>query len=98
MSTVEDLRKKVKELEAQLAAAQGNVGPVRQKIDVMSSEVVDSNPYRYFMIFLYEITKSLKISWFFNMILSLFNKSSKGIVRNCVKQRENQGNMLLLIS
>lgn len=50
MSTVEELQKKVKELEAQLAAAQGNVGPVRQKIDVMSSEVVDSNPYRYFTI------------------------------------------------
>ena len=51
MSTVEDLQKKVKELEAKLAATQGNVGPVRQKIDVMSSEVVDSNPYRYFTIF-----------------------------------------------
>lgn len=48
MSTVEELQKKVKELEAKLAAAQGNVGPARQKIEVMSSEVVDSNPYRYF--------------------------------------------------
>lgn len=49
MSTVEELQKKVKELEAKLAAAQGNVGPVRQKIDVMSSEVVDSNPYSRLM-------------------------------------------------
>lgn len=52
MATVEELQKKVKELESQLAAAQGNVGPVRQKIDVMSSEVVDSNPYRYFELIL----------------------------------------------
>ncbi|CAD0194496.1 unnamed protein product [Chrysodeixis includens] len=49
MATVEELQKKVKELEAQLAAAQGTVGPVRQKIDVMSSEVVDSNPYSRLM-------------------------------------------------
>lgn len=54
MATVEELQKKVKELEAQLAAAQGNVGPVRQKIDVMSSEVVDSNPYRYFELLLFK--------------------------------------------
>lgn len=46
MSTVEELQKRVKELEAQLASVQGNAGPARQKIDVMSSEVVDSNPYR----------------------------------------------------
>lgn len=51
MTSVEELQKKVKELEAQLAAAQGNMGPVREKIDVMSSEVVDSNPYRYFGVF-----------------------------------------------
>ncbi|CAB3239489.1 unnamed protein product [Arctia plantaginis] len=49
MSTVAELQKKVKELEAQLAAVQGNAGPVRQKIDVMSSEVVDSNPYSRLM-------------------------------------------------
>lgn len=47
MANVEELKKKISELEAKLAAAQGNSGPVRQKIDVMSSEVVDSNPYRY---------------------------------------------------
>lgn len=51
MATIEDLKKKVQELEAKLAAAQGKAGPVRQKIDVMSSEVVDSNPYRYFAVF-----------------------------------------------
>lgn len=49
MATVEDLKKKVQELEAKLAAAQGNAGPGRQKIDVMSSEVVDSNPYSRLM-------------------------------------------------
>lgn len=55
MSTVEELQKRVKDLEAQLAAAQGNAGPVRQKIDVMSSEVVDSNPYRYLATFTIEM-------------------------------------------
>ncbi|CAH0724475.1 unnamed protein product, partial [Brenthis ino] len=49
MASVEELQKKVSELEAKLAAAQGNAGPVRQKIDVMSSEVVDSNPYSRLM-------------------------------------------------
>lgn len=49
MATIEELQRKVKELEAKLAAAQGNAAPVRQKIDVMSAEVVDSNPYRYLM-------------------------------------------------
>ncbi|XP_045446703.1 ubiquitin-like modifier-activating enzyme 5 [Melitaea cinxia] len=49
MANVEELRKKISELEAKLAAAQGNAGPVRQKIDVMSSEVVDSNPYSRLM-------------------------------------------------
>lgn len=49
MSTVEELQKKVQELEAKLAAVQGSAGPARQKIDVMSSEVVDSNPYSRLM-------------------------------------------------
>lgn len=50
MASVEELQRKVSELEAKLAAAQRNAGPVRQKIDIMSSEVVDSNPYRYFIV------------------------------------------------
>lgn len=49
MANVEELQKKVSELEAKLAALQDNAGPVRQKIDVMSSEVVDSNPYSRLM-------------------------------------------------
>ncbi|CAH2049858.1 unnamed protein product, partial [Iphiclides podalirius] len=49
MATVEVLQKKVKELEAKLAAAQGNAVPARQKIEVMSAEVVDSNPYSRLM-------------------------------------------------
>ncbi|CAH2256859.1 ubiquitin-like modifier-activating enzyme 5 [Pararge aegeria] len=49
MATAAELQKKVRELEAKLAAALGNAGPVRQKIDVMSSEVVDSNPYSRLM-------------------------------------------------
>ncbi|KAM3960866.1 ubiquitin-like activating enzyme 5 [Aphomia sociella] len=49
MATIEELKKKVQDLEAKLAVAQGNGGPARQKIDVMSSEVVDSNPYSRLM-------------------------------------------------
>ncbi|KAJ2940747.1 hypothetical protein O0L34_g14858 [Tuta absoluta] len=49
MASVEELQKKVKELEAKLAAVQGNAGPLREKIEVMSSEVVDSNPYSRLM-------------------------------------------------
>ncbi|XP_072947659.1 ubiquitin-like modifier-activating enzyme 5 [Epargyreus clarus] len=49
MATVEALQKEINELKAKLAAAQGSTGPVRQKIEVMSSEVVDSNPYSRLM-------------------------------------------------
>lgn len=45
MSTVEELKRKILSLEEALkAATQKDV--VRQKIEEMSSEVVDSNPYR----------------------------------------------------
>ncbi|XP_026319777.1 ubiquitin-like modifier-activating enzyme 5 [Hyposmocoma kahamanoa] len=49
MANVEELQKLVKELKARLAAAQGDTRPARQKIEVMSSEVVDSNPYSRLM-------------------------------------------------
>ncbi|XP_068627060.1 ubiquitin-like modifier-activating enzyme 5 [Battus philenor] len=49
MATVEELQKKIRELEAKLAATQGTSAPVRQKIEVMSAEVVDSNPYSRLM-------------------------------------------------
>ncbi|XP_050680578.1 ubiquitin-like modifier-activating enzyme 5 [Leptidea sinapis] len=49
MASVEELQKKVSELEAKLAAAQKNAVPAREKIQVMSSEVVDSNPYSRLM-------------------------------------------------
>ncbi|XP_052748883.1 ubiquitin-like modifier-activating enzyme 5 [Galleria mellonella] len=49
MATIEELQRKVQDLEAKLAAVQGNAGLGRQKIDVMSSEVVDSNPYSRLM-------------------------------------------------
>lgn len=45
MTSVEDLQAKIKDLEEKLLiATQKNVA--RQKIKEMSSEVVDSNPYR----------------------------------------------------
>lgn len=46
MTSIHEMQKKIQELEAKLAAANGAEGPVRDKIEVMSSEVVDSNPYR----------------------------------------------------
>jgi len=50
--SVEELQKRIKELEAALAAAKcekEDAGPVRDKISNMSSEVVDSNPYSRLM-------------------------------------------------
>ncbi|NP_001138805.1 ubiquitin-like modifier-activating enzyme 5 [Bombyx mori] len=49
MASVDELQKKIKELEAKLAAVEAKGGPMRQKIEVMSSEVVDSNPYSRLM-------------------------------------------------
>lgn len=45
MATAEDLQKRIKELEEQLQLAR-HQQCVREKIENMSSEVVDSNPYR----------------------------------------------------
>jgi len=50
--SVEELQKRIQELEAALAAAKNEdsgSGPVRDKITNMSSEVVDSNPYSRLM-------------------------------------------------
>lgn len=45
LKQIEDLKQQVQDLNDQLNKSKGRV--VRKKIDVMSSEVVDSNPYRY---------------------------------------------------
>ena len=48
--SVDELKQRVAELEAALAAATGgSVGGGREKISAMSSEVVDSNPYSRLM-------------------------------------------------
>lgn len=47
MATIEDLKLKIKQLELELEAARQTNGPGRSKISEMSSEVVDSNPYRF---------------------------------------------------
>lgn len=44
---IEELKAKIKELEIALEMEKKRKGPVREKINEMSSEVVDSNPYRY---------------------------------------------------
>lgn len=43
---VQKLKNKVVELEKALDLERKRKGPRREKIDLMSSEVVDSNPYR----------------------------------------------------
>lgn len=43
MSEIEELKKIIKDLEEQLSTANSSR---REKINEMSSEVVDSNPYR----------------------------------------------------
>ena len=54
---LERLRARVNELEQQLQKA----GPRRQKIDQMSAEVIDSNPYRCVYIQPYSLYKKKKI-------------------------------------
>lgn len=43
---IEGLKAKIKELEIALETEKKRKGPMREKIEEMSSEVVDSNPYR----------------------------------------------------
>lgn len=62
--SVEELQQKIRQLEEKLAVyEQQDVtsGLKRTKIDVMSSEVVDSNPYRltYFFFITYSFKKYL---------------------------------------
>lgn len=50
--SVEELQKKVRELESlveelRAKGTSGGGGPSRQKIEQMSAEVVDANPYRF---------------------------------------------------
>ena len=47
--SVQELQRRIEELEAALAAAKASDEPVRDKITSMSSEVVDSNPYSRLM-------------------------------------------------
>ena len=44
---IEELNAKIRELEVALEAEKKRKGPIREKIEAMSSEVVDSNPYRW---------------------------------------------------
>lgn len=46
MASIEDLQKKIQELEHELKEERNKRGSIRTKITQMSSEVVDSNPYR----------------------------------------------------
>ena len=47
MATINELQEQIKALKAELEAEKSkNSGIVRHKIAMMSSEVVDSNPYR----------------------------------------------------
>ena len=44
---IAQLRERVAQLEKELGALKSHVSTKREKIDLMSAEVVDSNPYRY---------------------------------------------------
>lgn len=62
MATVEELKLRVRELENELIKCKQRQSAAedahnRPKIDQMSAEVVDSNPYRY--LFWYYITSLL---------------------------------------
>lgn len=43
---IQKLEDRIAELEKALELEKKKKGPTREKIDTMSSEVVDSNPYR----------------------------------------------------
>lgn len=46
MDEVESLRQRIKELEDQLREKKDKDATARERIEHMSAEVVDSNPYR----------------------------------------------------
>ena len=47
MASIEELQEQIKALKAELKTERSrNSGVMRHKIEQMSSEVVDSNPYR----------------------------------------------------
>lgn len=50
MSSVQELKQQIEKLQSELCKLQGNPsGGAREKIEKMSSEVVDSNPYSRLM-------------------------------------------------
>ena len=66
METIENLHAKINDLEKELQELKSQNIPMRQKIEQMSSEVVDTNPYR----FLYSII--LKKYFSFNLPIQIF--------------------------
>lgn len=73
MASIEDLQKKIKELEQELKEERSKGGAIRTKISQMSSEVVDSNPYRYMKWFFISIYFCIPISSFNSFVQSLLN-------------------------
>ena len=70
MATVEELKLRVRELENELIKCKQKQSAMdnahnqeqhRPKIDKMSSEVVDSNPYRYFYIVLFHLLTGFSV-------------------------------------
>jgi hypothetical protein len=49
MDDTEALKQRIKDLEAELVQLRSTTIPARPKIDKMSPEVIQSNPYRYYM-------------------------------------------------
>lgn len=47
MDSVENLQKRIAQLEQELLQERNKNAGKREKIDKMSAEVVDSNPYRF---------------------------------------------------
>lgn len=44
---LQDAHRRIRELEEQVRALKGESTTARKKLDVMSDEVIESNPYRY---------------------------------------------------
>lgn len=89
MSEVAELKRQIEELKQRLASAtSASTGssstPVvkREKITTMSSEVVDSNPYRYGLIKAYSVYEiyTLYIFFLFHSHFLLFSSSSSRLM------------------
>lgn len=82
MTTVEDLKTRITELEAELKLERSKNVSKREKIDKMSTEVIDSNPYRFDSTGFFFILNFIKI-YLIPVNFSYFGKEYSNIYLRC---------------